>query len=148
MLLFSIASALLACRNGTVKDPVILNYDKKYIQRGDVREPEEEQEYFIFQKDGTGTYHYYRKFTLSETLTTDNERIFDYTITFRYLIRNDTVVCFYDSVEFHPADTERDVSTSWSGSYRFSKNILTASDSDAFLYICEDYLPQIPNFSK
>jgi len=114
-----------------------LTYDKRYIISSEARGPQDEQTYYVFKDNGTGEYTYYY----------DHSQVYirHYTVKFTYLIIDDTVVCFYDSIEFAPNHTyETIISSTWTATFGFSENIIMSTGGT--LYICEDYLPEIPNF--
>ena len=119
-----------------------LTYDKKYIHREEISLPGNEQEYFIFHENKTGEYHtgfYYNGYS----------GVLNYVVNFKYLTIEDTVVCFYDSVEYAADHTlSKDVSTTWRRIFGLSKDILIGVDAYTTIYVCEDYLSEIPNYGK
>lgn len=117
-----------------------LSYGKKYIYTNSISAETGKQSYFMFKNDGTGVNYNYSIYVL-------NSRYFDYLINFKYLIIEDTVICFYDSMEYGADHTEGTVySATWTAVLGFSKDVLLRSNNDMF--ICEDYLKNIPNFGK
>ena len=123
-----------------------LTLNKKYILYSDVSAAEGCQNYFVFKDEKTGecnSYSYYSYISgHGNTIM-----ITSYKIKFIYLIIEDTVICFYDSVTYAPAHNEaQSVQTTWRNTLGFSKDILMNTAST--IYICENYLPEIPNFGK
>ena len=119
------------------KAGLVLN--KKYIYEGNVSQEEEKQSYFIFLSDGTGKYYHY-----SSSVAT----IYSYTVTFKYYIVEDTLHCFYESVQYddiHNADYT--VKTSWNYSFLPCEKFLMQTNGT--YYLNEDFLKEeIPNFGK
>ena len=119
------------------KAGLVLN--KKYIHEGDVSQEEEKQMYFMFLSDGTGKYYHY-----SSSVAT----IYSYTVTFQYYIVEDTLHCFYESVQYddiHNADYT--VKTSWNYSFLPCEKFLMQTNGT--YYLNEDFLKEeIPNFGK
>ena len=125
----------------TQQEPVVnLKYGKKYYSPSSIRDPKEDT-YFIFRENGTGVYHCYRDFILY-----GEQQYYSYEIEFVYEIVDGTAVCFFDSLKMDPADTinNADSLKRWHWELEISKNFLFASST----YICEDFLPRIPNFGK
>ncbi|HIZ10141.1 MAG TPA: hypothetical protein H9726_06605 [Candidatus Borkfalkia avicola] len=130
------------CGAGTANASVTLN--KRYIAEGDLGEPEDEQVYFEFTSGNTGVYHYYYH---GDYGTAGVSLISSYSVHFRYKIVSDMVYCFYDSVEYDEADTEKaEVETDWKR-YMGADTDFLMSASGSF-YFCEDYLAEIPDFGK
>ena len=121
------------------KAGLVLN--KKYIYEGKVSQEEEKQSYFIFLSDGTGKYKYYN---YSSSVAT----IYSYTVTFKYYIIEDTLHCFYESVQYddiHNADYT--VITSWNYSFLPCEKFLMQTNGT--YYLNEDFLKEeIPNFGR
>ncbi len=121
------------------KAGLVLN--KKYIYEGKVSQEEEKQSYFIFLSDGTGKYKYYN---YSSSVAT----IYSYTVTFKYYIVEDTLHCFYESVQYddiHNADYT--VITSWNYSFLPCEKFLMQTNGT--YYLNEDFLKEeIPNFGR
>ena len=118
-----------------------LVYGEKYIQAADILLPEEQQNYYIFEKDHL-IYHYYRKQELyNET------NVYHYTATCKYEIMEKGVLAyFYDSAESHDDNTEK-ISHSIQGILLFSENVLTRQAGGIF--IRQSYLEnELPNFGK
>ena len=114
-----------------------LTLNKKYIFSGTVVKNFEER-YYVFKDNGKGEYFYYRL---------NGDSIAKYTVNFKYLLIDDTVVCFFDSLDVDSTNnTEHYVTTTWNTTLGFSKDILMSTGG--YIYICEDYLPNIPNFGK
>ena len=119
------------------KAGLVLN--KKYIYEGNVSQEEEKQSYFMFLSDGTGKYYNY---------SSSVETIYSYTVTFKYYIVEDTLHCFYESVEYddiHNADYT--VITSWNYSFLPCEKFLMKTNGT--YYLNEDFLKEeIPNFGR
>lgn len=117
-----------------------LSYGREYIYRMSNSDVEETTT-VVFEKDGTGRYQ--RK-----------NRTNDYTVTFKYLYypEENTAFCFYDSVEFGETQSQGNKITSdWQVSFLCTKELLLSSEkgySEDRYYICEDYLPNLPNYNK
>lgn len=117
-----------------------LSYGKEYIYRMSNSDVEETTT-VVFEKDGTGRYQ--RK-----------NRTNDYTVTFKYLYypEENTAFCFYDSVEFGENQSRRDnIASDWQMSFFCTKELLLSSEkgySQDRYYICEEYLPNIPNYNR
>ena len=136
---------LISCNNNTVENK--LSYGKKYIYDGHLSKSPEESNYFVFNSDGTGAYHYYYEF---------NDFIEAYTINFQYVIDDDVVYCFYDSFEYDDAHNSPanlfgpgDNST-WSAVLNFTDKFLYGIDIDtSHFYVTEEFSAKtIPNFGK
>ena len=119
------------------KAGLVLN--KKYIYEGNVSQEEEKQSYFMFLSDGTGKYYNY---------SSSVETIYSYTVTFQYYIVEDTLHCFYESVQYddiHNADYT--VITSWNYSFLPCEKFLMQTNGT--YYLNEDFLKEeIPNFGR
>jgi hypothetical protein len=109
-----------------------LTLNKKYIIYTDIPMIEDNYTYYIFNSDDSGEYCY--------AYTADLNK---YLVNFKYLIIEDTVVCFFDS-------TNGFKSSDWNSTLGFSKDVLMSITGGitGTIYICEDYLPNIPNFGK
>ena len=121
---------------GRADDPV-LSYGKKYLKSTEISVAD--PDYMLFNRDGTGVFRY---------LYISGDFVSDYTITFRYFITEDVVTCFYDSVEYGKDNTEGNVYDSWSECYKFNSNWLSSLETGNVRFICESFLPQIPNYDK
>lgn len=164
--------ALAACGNDTE-----LVYGKKYILEDDVNEKSGEQTYYVFEKDGTCTRHYYSKKTVYESYDTSKKAtvIIDYIVQYRYTFVDgdkSTIVYFYNNVIDSSTYTDSNGKTvslkdseyykDYYGGYDFdhlpktdsnglimvSKNVLCIAGVGYTFYINEDYLNTIPNFNK
>lgn len=123
-----------------------LTLHKKYIKASDVSEPEGEQRYYVFTDESTGSYHYYYSY-FSEFL--DTTEIQDYTVRFRYYIVEDTLNCFFDSVEFGDKhNTGEDVlKKSWTVTFMPTESFLLMTNGT--YYLNEDFLKnELVNFGK
>ncbi len=142
-LLLALASVgcMAACKN---EAKMKLSYGEKYINHEDITEPEEEQTYYIFYRNGTGEYHYY-------SYSAYTMRTSSYTISFRYKIveEENMVFCFYDSVEYDEVDTAKlfkDSTTIYKLMYT-QDFIMDATNAN--MYLTEDFVEdEIPNFGK
>ena len=123
------------------KAGLVLN--KKYIHEEEISIEEEKQTYFIFISDHTGKYHTYSYYENSEFNET-----YSYTVTFKYYIVEDTLHCFYESVQYddiHNADYT--VITSWNYSFLPCEKFLMQTNGT--YYLNEDFLKEeIPNFGR
>lgn len=121
-----------------------LTFEKRYILYNEIHLEKERQKYYLFRSDGTGEFRYF-----IDSSFEDNVRIYDYKISFRYIVIGDTVICLYDSITYLPDDTMKSTqSVFWQSKLGFSEDVLMAIDASATLYLCEDFLPEIPNFGK
>ena len=117
-----------------------LSYGREYIYRMSNSDVEETTT-VVFEKDGTGRYQ-------------SKNRTNDYTVTFKYLYypEENTAFCFYDSVEFGENQSRRDnIASDWQMSFFCTKELLLSSEkgySQDRYYICEEYLPNIPNYNR
>lgn len=143
VILLSSMLLLSGCGGGRrIESKQELTLNKKYIYDSEINVPKEKQRYYLFRGDGTGIYHYYDTSTISQ-----EPKIYHYKIDFTYLIIDDTVVCFYDSETFFSDDnSDTKIRKDWNAVFLFSEYILMSPAQT--IYICEDYLPEIPNFGK
>ena len=117
-----------------------LSYGREYIYRMSNSDVEETTT-VVFEKGGTGQYQ-------------KKDRTNDYTVTFKYLYypEENTAFCFYDSVEFGENQSRRDnIASDWQMSFFCTKELLLSSEkgySQDRYYICEEYLPNIPNYNR
>ena len=116
-----------------------LTLNKKYYYSSEMNRAEAQRSYVIFIDGENGQYRPYYKST--EFTTTSI-----YTISFKYLRIEDTVVCFFDSVTYDPTHNQAQINTTWTATYGFSKDIIMTTSGN--IYICESYLPNISNFGK
>ena len=123
------------------KAGLVLN--KKYIHEEDISIEEEKQTYFIFISDHTGKYHTYSYYENSEFNET-----YSYTVTFKYYIVEDTLHCFYESVQYDDVHDRGDsVKTSWNYSFLPCEKFLMQTNGT--YYLNEDFLKEeIPNYGK
>lgn len=134
LLLVSCLLSLCACEF-TVSDmfsPNKVVYGEKYIHEDYTSKPENEQIYYIFEKDYL-IFHYYA----------GGSSIAHYTITYKYeMIDEETIAYFFDSVEIHDDDTrtaEYDRSSS-DGVLMISKNVVMTLGG--ILYVRQSYLDE------
>ena len=125
------------------ENKVELTLNKKYIGYGDIQSPAGEQEYFLFRDDGTGEYHYY--FYYKSQIHDTPAEITHYTITFRHTLTDGVMAACYHSHTLE-ADHNTDApESSWKYLSMYTENFLFR---DSVQYICEDFLPSIPNYGK
>ena len=117
------------------ENKVELKLNKKYIDSEHVHRPEEYQEYYLFRGDGTGSYQYMNY----------------YTIQFRYTLTGGYVALFYDG--YTPADgytgnVRPDLD--WTNMFMYTENFLAEESmyGHTSFFLCEDFLPSIPNYGK
>nr|MBE6545284.1 hypothetical protein [Oscillospiraceae bacterium] len=134
LLLVSCLLSLCACEF-TVSDmfsPNKVVYGEKYIHEDYTSKPENEQIYYIFEKDYL-IFHYYA----------DGSDITHYTITYKYeLIDEETIAYFFDSIEIHDDDTRTVKSY-----YPYSEGVLIISKNvvmtlNGKLYVRQSYLDE------
>ncbi len=147
------SSAVLAgCDSEGATGKLGLSYGKEYIHVVSDKYHEEKVS-ILFNKDGTGEYHF------QVSPIHDDYRSQDYTVTFRYLYYagENTAFCFYDSVEYGEEDETRDnykPGSSWAIRlfcteevvYETSREDTNGYDSNGYVYINEDCLSDFPNF--
>lgn len=116
-----------------------LSYEKKYTYSSYTSYLETHNT-VVFHKDGTGEYTVKIKALIKE----ENDE--DYTVTFKYLYypEENTAFCFYDSVVYGDAHEGSEIKSDWRRIFMCTEEIL---ESGAW-YICEDYLPNLPNYNK
>ena len=61
-----------------------------------------------------------------------------------YYPEENTAFCFYDSVVYGDAHEGSEIKSDWGRIFMCTEEIL---ESGAW-YICEDYLPNLPNYNK
>lgn len=131
--------AFTACGSSTSAGS--LTFGKKYINRNTINADDEYQTYYVFHSDGTGTYRHY---------SSNMGGTYDYTLHFKWLYTDSdesTVVWFYDSVEYGTGS--KSVASTETGLVNVSENVLVTVITGGYSYfICEDYLPQIPNYAN
>ena len=114
-------------------------YGEKYISEGAADAPEDEQSYYLFQKDSL-EYHRYSEI---------QGNIRHYTVTFKYTpVDEGTVACFFDSVKTHEDHNSGDPDVQ-NDAYilLISENVVCTTDQR--LYIREGYLEdELTNFGK
>lgn len=122
-----------------------LTYGKKYYSSSSVGDDATDTYYYIFNKDGTGTYSNHYSYAITEG--TDNKRETGYVIEFDYKIVDDTVICTY-KLEIESYDG-RHCDSDWYQSFRFTEDFLFRDGQyGTSVYFCEDYLKTVPNFAK
>lgn len=168
-LLATSLAALAACDEKPADD-LNLVYNKKYIYQKEVRFEEKEQQYYIFQEDGTCTFHFYQKKT---STSSGNIVELEYIVHYRYAFADNSksaIVYFYDSVDDQSSYTTPDgVTTKFSTlteeelnsiyPYKYlpnesasrlltvSKDILSYVEYSGYIfYINEDFIDSIPNY--
>ena len=139
--LFSIFAAFSACDNSPAASgngTNSLTYDKKYFYY-DHRNINSDR-YYIFYSNNTGI--------CRAGISFESES--SYTIKFNYItMANETVVCFYDSIEYDETYTDfRDVSSVWTTKFCYSPEFMYDLEYNGRCYICETYLNKLPNFGK
>lgn len=143
-----LASAFLfgfsACSEGG-RTGTSVQLNVKYIPDGYVNAEEGERPYYMFTSSSRGRYFYYSK-------TTDST--WHYTIKFVYKIVGDSLVCFFDSVEYEDDHNGPDVSSDWEAVFSAADRDILVKKSfstvyySKSIYINENYLDEIPNFGK
>ena len=116
---------------------VSITLNKKYISGEDISDPESDQKYFIFTSAEKGKYHNYLG---------SGDRCNAYTVHFRYKIAGDMDYMFYDAVEYDAADTTKSVDSTWTMCLAADTDFLIHDGGSVF--VCEDFLGEIPNFGK
>ncbi len=117
-----------------------LEYGEKYYSEYYLEEEENEREYLIFDRDGTGYYRY----SYDEELEGSNK--FRTTIKFKYFISDDTLICVYDS---HTTVSETDYRFDrWSMKFGVADGILVQINTSSTLWFPENKLDEIPNFRQ
>ena len=116
-----------------------MSYEKKYTYSSYTSYLETHNT-VVFHKDGTGEYTVKIKALIKE----ENDE--DYTVTFKYLYypEENTAFCFYDSVVYGDAHEGSEIKSDWGRIFMCTEEIL---ESGAW-YICEDYLPNLPNYGQ
>ena len=124
-------------------DKAGLVFNKKYIHEEDISMEEGQQTYFMFLSDGTGKYHTYFQYEYSEYNET-----YSYTVTFRYYIVEDTLHCFYESVQYDDIHDQGDsVTTNWNYSFLPCEKFLM--QTNGVYYLNEDFLKEeITSFGR
>lgn len=114
-------------------------YGEKYIFERSADAAEDEQIYYLFQKD-TMTYHRYSE---------HEGTVLHYTVTYKYTVVDEgSIACFFDSVEVH-ADHNGESPELQSDAFILlvSENVVCKTDQS--LYIREGYLErELTNFRK
>ena len=133
------ATVFSACGGEAHNGEYNLQSGKKYIREDDAKDLAYEQNYLLFNADGTGEYRNYYIFD-GDLYSKYNE---DYTIKFKYTYVDadkSAVVCFYDSIEFGEYhNDERDTYSGWSRLYTVSKNVICTASSSMVFYINDNY---------
>lgn len=125
-------------------------YGEKYIFADDTSLPEDEQNYYIFEK-GHLTHHYYYHRTSRDSDTGEVfHNIEHYTLTYKYTVMDEgTIAYFFDSIEIHDDDTEtkENYGNTKRGLLLFSENVV--STISGALYVRQSYLDEeLENFGK
>lgn len=142
--LLSLLSIFCFCACGTAssaEEKIELTYGKKYIYSSDANEPAGEQAYMIFYEDGTMESHNYS--------VKSDDKVTNFTIYGIYdaVPKENTVFCFYDSVEYDKSHTSSTkANTFWCTAIMCSKNVIMLTDGSK--YILESYLEKIPNYGE
>ena len=132
MLCFTLLFAFTACNNNDGD----LQYGVKYTRN---RLDENDPDYYVFDKNGTGEYHYKSGAGIC-------------IIHFKYtFLDNDksTVICYYNGFEnTSTSSTDTTSNNGWCKRFLVSKNtILEPIGNDAYAYyINENYLGEIPYY--
>ena len=114
-----------------------LELNVKYIHEGATRIDEDFQTYFVFTSQNEGYYVYYYSYS---SLTEH------YKVNFIYIFEADTVLCFYDSVEYFSDHNDEDESSTWNFTLLPTENCLMSVGNT--YYINENFLDEIPNYGK
>ena len=151
LLLLTCLFALSACKTAEIDDDNKgkIVYGEKYICAVDVSDSEEEQSYYIFEKDYL-TYHYYYYYESYD----DSVDTYSYTVTYKYeAIDEETIAFFFDSVdEIDGLDTAEEEElkerlNDKNGILIVSKNVLMSQGGT--LYVRESYIEdELTNFDK
>ena len=131
--------------SGCASNRLKLDYGTKYIKADQVSEKEDEQTYYLFNKNGYGNYHYYNRYYSSYEGV---HKVTAYTITFKYefIESESTVFCFFDSAK-NEGDDVVVVNSNWTATLLVTDFVLMGT-SNAF-YINEEYAEkELPNFDK
>lgn len=124
-----------------VDDIGVLQMDTKYVLSTEINRDESKKNYFIFHEDGTGEYKYYDY---------SSGNVSDFTFYLKYTFvdaEKSTVVCFYDSVEYHDGNVGSKANSLWCRTVGVSKNVLV--ETGGSIYINENYVAEnLPNFGK
>ena len=140
---------LVACGDNTVKNK--LSYGKKYLSE-DYLNNENQEAYYLFNKNGTGVYHYYSKYDYNSD--EEMQLITSYSINFRYIIdtNSEVVYCFYDSFEYddiHNYTYVNPDNSDWTAVLTFTDKFLYSISAYPTFYLTEEFLSEtIPNFAK
>ncbi len=124
------------------EDTAALLLNVKYIYEEHVRQEDaQKQTYYLFEEDGSGSYHYYYD-------SAGPMNISSYTIGFRYeFINENSVVCFYDSLIYDKADAGSKNDSAWLVVLTVSENFVMDFEGGGG-YIATTYLDNIPNFGN
>ena len=131
--------------SGCESNRLKLNYGKKYIKADQLSEKEEEQTYYLFNKDGYGNYRYHNSYYSSYE---GAHKVTAYTITFKYefIESESTVFCFFDSVKSEGNDSVV-VNSNWTATLLVTDFVLMGTSN--VLYNNEEYAEkELPNFDK
>ena len=120
-----------------------LSYGKMYIISSDVNTDAEKEKttYYVFNKNGTLTYHHYYKHEYGAIIQ-HYEVCYKYT----YTKNQNTVFYFFDSIKYFEDDTYH-TTPSERGILLVSKDAIMDSTATS-IYVCEDFIGEIPNYNK
>ena len=142
-LLLALASVgcMVGCKNET---KIKLAYGEKYIYSEAIAEPENEQIYYVFYRNGTGEYHYYHYSEYAGQTSS-------YTISFRYKIveEENMIFAFYDGIEYDEVDTAKSFNDSTTiYKLMYSQDFLMYA-TNANIYMTQDFIDsELPNFGE
>lgn len=126
---------LCACggNGGAAEAKIELTYGEKYIYKNTIKENEEAQVYFIFNKDGTAEYYYYGIYTMDLIYTEVPEE--------------NMIYCFYNGFSYQKEGwSASDSASKTAYSMMCSENVVRLSNGE--VYILESYLDEIPKFGE
>lgn len=133
-----------ACNCNNTSDKK-LTYGKKYYSSVSIGNDATDSYYYLFNKDGTGTYSSCYSYAVTEG--TNNTQKSGYVIEFNYQIVDDRVICTFNS-EVASFDG-RHCSSNWYNVFEFDEDFLFIQGQyGESVYFCEDYLKTVPNFGK
>ena len=129
--------ALAGCSSDeAAKGSLGLSCEKKYLFTSHNIDFGDTHAFVLFHKNGSGELCY------------KQGKNSDQTVSFKYLhySEEDTVFCFYDSVVYGEDHHSSEIQDSWTRSFLCTEELLYSSNGN--VYICEDYLPNLPNFAQ
>ena len=125
-----------------IGDTIHLRYGEKYIISWLVGEEGERENHLIFYRNGTGIFRRFEEATIS-----GDDYCYSYTTSFKYeIVDDDSIVCFYDSVEYDDVNTNGAVKSDWMEIFACSKNVIKCASGG--IYVAESYLGELPDFNK